>query len=195
MTEYGLRPSYTKLDYHTPFGQHSQTIPTLQWLPTSITGAMGSYVGWGGIPIDAEAMIDSFVAVMAAKLHTTGSFDLATIYNWDTGINKFLPVATKALAVAGSGGAGVPGKAVSWTLNMRTTVGNAFKLITLDYPLGANEFNKVTSLGFDGPTIAIINEAASLLNAWSGRDNGRPNAALSVTFDLNEALQKQYRMN
>lgn len=194
MTEYGLQPSYIRLDYSTPFGQHSQTLPTKQWLPTSITGAMGSYVNWQDDPIDAEAMIDAFIVKAKKFLGTDYSYDLATIFNYGDGIAKFLPVAIKALAVAGTGSNTAPRKAVSQTFNLRSVGGQAAKLIFLDSAHGANDFDKQTYLDFNADAIALVGEYFDTANAWSARDNTRPDAAISVTYDLNDALRKQYRM-
>jgi len=194
MTEYGLQPSYIKLNYSTPFGDHSETIPTLEWLPTSITGNMGSYVNWASTPIDAEAMIDDFVVVAKPFLSSDYTYDLATIFNFDGTANKFLPVAIKALAVAGTGLTAPPRKAVSQTFNLRTTAGNPFKLVFLDAPLGSTDFDKQTLLTFSAAALALVAEVEDTANAWSGRDNARPNAAISVTYDLNDALRRQYRM-
>jgi len=194
MTEYSLQPSYVQLDYSTPFGNHSQSIATVQWIPTSITGDMGSYVAWNTVPIDAEAMIDAFVAVEAPFLGTDYSYDLATIFNFDGAANKFLPVATKALAVAGTGATAQPRKAVSQTFNYRSTGGGAVKLTFLDSSHAGADFNKQSFLDFNADAIALFAEFSSDANGWSARDNTRPSTAISVTYDLNDALRKQYHM-
>lgn len=194
MTEYGLQPSYVRLDYHSSYGPHSQTIPTVQWLPTSITGTLGSYVNWDSTPIDAEAMIDDFVDIAKDLIPTTSQYDVATVFNFDVGADRFIPVATKALGVTGTFTPASPNKAVSLTLNMRTVGGQPFKLVFLDYVLGAAEFNKIGPAAFSADMTAIVDEVSGTTNAWSGRDNTRPTASISATFDLNDALRKQYRM-
>lgn len=195
MTEYGLQPSYIRFDYSSSYAPHSQTLPTLQWLPTSITGAMGSYVNWLGTPIDAEDMVDAYILVAKALLPTTSSYTLATIYNFDATAQIFLPVAVKALAVAGTVTPASPNKAFSLTLNMRTAGGHTLKNVFLDYVVGAIELNKVTPLGFSGAMTGVIGELTSSAWAWAGRDNTKPTAGISGTYDLNDALQKQYKMN
>ena len=194
MTEYGLQPSFVQLQYSTPFGTHSQTLPTVQWLPSSITGNMGSYVAWNSVPVDAEAMIDAMVAVLKAEIKADCSYDLATIFNYDSGINKFLPVAVKALAVAGTATGGSPRKACSQTINMRSLGGQPVKIVILDHPMNGGEFDKVSFLDFDAAALAIVAEYSDDANGWSARDNTRPAAAISATFDLNDALRRQYRM-
>lgn len=194
MTEYGLQPSYIKFDYSSSYAPHSQTLPTLQWIVTSITGGMGSYENWVGTPVDAEAMIDAYVAAAKELFPTTTSYDLATIYNYDSGAGIFIPVATKALAVAGTAGVASPNKAFSLTLNMRTTGGHTLKNVFLDYVVGAIELNKLSPLDFSADMNGVVAVLKSTAWAWAGRDNTRPNAPISATYDLNDALQKQYRM-
>jgi hypothetical protein len=194
MTEYGLQPSYIRLDYHSSYGPHSQTIPTKQWLPTSITGAMGSYVGWGSVPLDAEDMIDGYVALAKVLIPPTSQYDLATIFNWDSGADRFIPVATKTLAVAGTSGTGSPNKAISFTMNLRTDGGQPMKLVWLDYVHTGLEFNKIGAGGFSAAMLLVADYVADIDNAFAGRDNTRPGAIVSGTFDLNQALRKQYRM-
>jgi hypothetical protein len=194
MTEYNLQPSYIRLDYHSAYGPHSATIQTRQWLPTSITGAMGSYVAWNSVPIDAEDMIDAFVAVAKKMLPPTSQYDLATIWNWDSGAERFFPVATKSLGVAGTSGTGSPNKSISFTINLRSTGGQNMKLVFLDYVHTGLEFNKIGAGAFSADQLAVANEVGDINNAWAARDNTRPDAIISGTFDINDALRKQYRM-
>lgn len=194
MTEYGLQPSYIRLDYSSSYGPHSQTIPTVQWLPTPITGDMGSFVNWNTVPVDAEDMIDTLVAEAKTLLPTTTTYNLATIFNWDTGAEKFFPVATKALAVAGTVTPANVNKAVSFTLNMRTIGGQPFKMVFLDYVLTGAEFNKILPISFAAGMVDVAAILSSQDWGWSGRDNTRPAIPVSGTFDLNNALRKQYRM-
>jgi hypothetical protein len=194
MTEYGLQPSYLRLDYSSSYAPHSQTIPLKEWLPTSITGLMGSFVNWNGVPIDAEDMIDGYVDVAKTLIPTTSSYDFATIFNFDSGADKFIPVAGKSLAVAGTVTPASPNKAVSLTLNLRTLGGQAFKLVFLDYVIGAREFNKDVPSDWSAAMTNTALYVSDIDNAFSGRDNTRPSAPISATFDLNDALRKQYHM-
>lgn len=194
MPEYGLQPSYGRLDYHSSYGPHSQTIPTKQWLQTSITGELGSYINWDSDAIDAEEMWDAYVDEAKGLLPTTSGFDLVTIFNWDTVLEKFLPVASKSLSVAGTATPANVNKAVSLTLNLRTLGGQPMKLVYLDYVLADAEFNKIAPAAFSTPMDNVVNIVTQTVQAFSGRDNTRPATAISGTFDLNDALRKQYRM-
>jgi hypothetical protein len=194
MTEYGLQPSYVRLDYSTPFGQHSQTLPTKKWLPSSITQDVGSYVNWDGNPIDAGVMVDDFVTKAKEFLGTDYTYDLATYFDYDETIEKFLPVAIKVLAVAGTGATTKPRQAVSQTFNFRTVGGQPSKLTFLDSSHAGADFDKQTYILFNAAAIALAAEWTDTENAWSGRDNARPDGVISVTYDLNDALRRQYRM-
>jgi len=194
MTEYGLRPSYVRFDYASSYAPHSQTLPTVQWIPTSITGDMGSYVNWVGTPVDAEAMIDAYILVAKAMLPTTTNYSLATIFNYDSTAGIFIPVATKTLAVAGTQTPSSPNKAFSFTLNLRTVGGHTLKNVYLDYIIGEIELNKLAPVNFSAAMNAVVGVLTLSAWGWSGRDNTKPQAAISGTFDLNDALQKQYRM-
>jgi|SRR6185436_2751370 len=194
MTEYGLQPSYLRFDYHSSYGPHSQTIPTKQWLQTSITGTLGSYINWDGDAIDAEDMVDEYLLEAKTLLPTTSVFDLVTVFNWDATLEKFLPVASAAQSVAGTVTPANVNKAVSLTINMRSLGGQPFKLVYLDYVLAGAEFNKIGPSAFAAGMNDVVNIVSGTTNAWSARDNTRPSTAISATFDLNDALRKQYRM-
>lgn len=194
MVEYGLRPSYGRIDYTSSYGPHSATIPTLQWLPTSITGAIGSYVNWNGVPIDAEDMWDGYTTALADLLPTTSHINLVTLFDWDAALEKFFPVATKSYAVAGTVAPASPNKAVSMTMNIRSQGGQAYKAVVLDFVLGAAEFNKITLASYSADMVALSTYIRDDDNAFSARDNTKPSYDVSVTFDLNQALRKQYRM-
>jgi len=194
MTEYQLDPAYVKLYYTSEYAPHEHVIPTLNWVPTSITGTMGSYVAWNTVPIDAEDMIDNLVDKLKVFQDPSTSYTLAEIYTKATPTAPSILQAAKTLAVVGTSAAGGVRKAVQGTFNMKTTAGHAFKMVFLDYPHGTGQFDKQTPISFSAGAIALINEIASTGNAWAGRDKQRVNTALSVTNTLNEALRKQYRM-
>lgn len=195
MTEYGLEPAFVKLDYVSPYAPHSMLLPTRAWLPTSITGNMGSYVAWNDDPIDAEEMIDALVAKLKVFHKPTTSFSLATIFTKPLETDPALPVAIKALAVVGTSAAVGASKAIQQTWNFRTAGTHPAKLTFLDAPMGDNvEFDRVTLLGFNADALSLVNEFCDVANAWSGRDNTRVANAIGITFTVNEALRKQYHM-
>lgn len=194
MTEYALDPAYGVLSYTTDYSEHKQVIPTLNWVSTSITGVLGSYVAWDTVPIDAEAMWDALIAKLKVFQHTTTQYTLLEIFTKASPTNPSILVAAKDLSVAGTSAAGGVRKAVQATFNMKTTGGNPAKLVFLDYPHGTGQFDKQQGSGLSADAAALIAEMADTGNAWAGRDKNRINTLLSVTNTLNEALRKQYRM-
>ena len=194
MTEYGLDPAYIRLDYHSAYGPHTAIIKTLPWLPSSITGSMGSYVSWSTAPVDAEAMIDAQINLMKVFLKPDSSFDLATIYTKASPTALSVVEAVKSLGVAGTSAAGGVSKAVQATFNFKTTIAGNTKLVFLDYPHGTGDFNKQTFVDFSPAAIALFTNMADVTNAWAGRDNHRISSFVSVTNTLNEKLRKAYKM-
>jgi hypothetical protein len=77
---------------------------------------------------------------------------------------------------------------------MRSLGGQPVKLVFLDSSHGANDFDKQFASSFNAAAIALVLEFGDPSNAWSARDNTRPSVAISATYDLNDALRKQYRM-
>lgn len=195
MTVFSLYPGYVRLDYHSSYAPHSMLLPAREWLPTSITGTLGSYVGWNSTPIDAEDMVDAMVDVLAAQHKSTTIFDLATIYTLEAANNApAVPVASKTYAVAGSNGVGGPDKATQVTLSGRSKAFHPMKIVFLDCPVGTSNFNKVLPAGFPAQINAIIAEWADDGNAWQGRDGAQLLTAISMTITLNERLRDEYRM-
>lgn len=194
MTEYSLDPAFIRLDYVSVWGPHVHLIPTKEWLPTSLTGAMGSYVNWLGTPIDGEEMIDNLVAVFAGLHKDNTNYTLATVYTKDGVDAPAIPVATKALAVAGTSILTTHAKAIQATMNMRTAGVQPVKLVFLDVPHSAGDFDKETPFTFSVIEEAIFSEFMSSSNAWAGRDNTIPAAAISVTWNINQSLRKRYGM-
>lgn len=194
MTEYGLEPAFIKLDYASVFGAHAHLLCTKDWIPTSVSGTMGSYLDWNGTPRDAEAMIDDLVALLAALQKPESSYNLATIYTKAGAGAPALPVASKTLAVVGTSGLTTHAKALQMTMNMRTTGIQPSKIVFLDVPHPATDFNKIPPISWGSPESAIFAELALDGNAWAGRDNTQIKDRVSITWTLNEALRKQYKM-
>ena len=193
MAPNSLSPASVVIDYHSAFGAHRQTIPTLEWFPTNITGALGSYAPWTGSPIDAEVMVNALVnAIKPFHLPTT-QFDQATVYTQATATSPNIPQRSVALTQVGTSAAGGPHKATSATFNFKTLANGNFKLVLLDAPVGL-EFDPVFPADFVATVIALEAEVQNTGNAWSGRDDNRPSTLRKVTYDLNDRLQKLYHM-
>lgn len=167
-------------------------IPTKEWLVTSITGLLGSYQAWDSSPIDAEVMIDELVAALAALHLASTTFNLATVFTQATTTSPAFPRRSKALAVVGTAGSVGPAKAVQSTLNMRTVGGKPTKLVLLDASALNLQMDKLTPFTFTTTVNTLITAFSRDSNAWSGRDDTRPDVALSWTMTENNALRARY---
>lgn len=197
MSENSLSPSSLIAEYTTAFGHHKMTIPTLVWLATNVgAGVLGSYLAWDGVTsVSADDMVDNLLNLLAAFVPSTTTFDLVTIYNQATPTADNIPARSKVLSIAGTSGATGFSQAQSTTFNFKTTANGDAKLVLLDTPLGSGGFVALHSAGFTTPVTDLAAEFEDTLRAWSGRDNARPNVLRKVTFDLNEKLQKSYKMS
>jgi len=167
------------------------TLPTKQWFPTSITGGLGSYQAWNLNTIDAETMIRALVTVLKPFLKTNGSFDNITIYTQATATSPNIPQASLAISEAGTGGA-TDEAAVSATWNFKTLANGNGKITVLDSPILATWFNRILPVNFNAAQIAVALEYGYASNAWSGRDDSQPLTVRSITYDLNDKLQRAY---
>lgn len=193
MAVHSLIPAWIRLDYHSVYGSHVQLIGTRDWIPTSITGVLGSYSPWAGSPIDAEAMIDALVAKLADLHLPTTSFDLVTIYTQAAIGAPIFPRATKTLTVAGTAGAVGAAKAIQSNLNARSALGAPVKLVLLDASALNVQMDKILPISFPPAVNALVTEWTAPGNAWSSRDDSKPSTALSWTMTENNELRKRYR--
>jgi hypothetical protein len=194
MTEYDLYPSFIQIDYTTVFGAHVHIIPTRAWNNVSLTGSMGSFTDWLGATRDAEDMIDDLVTAMKGIHKDDTTINLATIFNKASVDAPSIPVATKAIGVAGTSTLTTHAKAISAQLNFRTDNFHPMKLVFLDVPHPATDFNKETYASTPSYVKDIADQIRADQNAWAGRDNEQPSVLISVTWNINQALRKQYHM-
>lgn len=194
MAPNSLSPASLVIGYHTAFSAHRATLPTLAWLPTNISGALGSYQAWDLSTIDAEVMVNALVDLLAVLVPVTTVFDTATVYTQATPTSDNIPRRQVALGTVGSNGGGSFPQAVSATLNFKTLGNGDAKIVLLDVPLGSGGFVALHP-PFATAFSDIETEYTAVSNAWAGRDDTRPSVLRKVTFDLNDKLQKQYRMS
>lgn len=194
MTRFGLSPAFIKIDYATVFGAHSHLLLTRDWIPTGLTGDMGSYLNWNGVPCDAEAMIDALAADMAPFHKDDTTITQATIFTKADEDSPSLPRAAKALSVDGTSGLTTHAKAIQKTMNFRSTGIQPVKLVFLDVPHAATDFLKEYPSAWGADDLAILATFAADEWAWAGRDNTQVASAVSITWNLNQQLRKQYKM-
>ena len=193
MTPNSLFPAFVKVDYHSVFGVHSMVLPTRTWSPDGATVA-GTFVDWDDNDTDADDMIQALVTLFLPFFIATTTFDLYTIYTMAAAGAKPVPVASAELGLDGTSVSTTWAKAVQKTFTFRTDLFGILKLVFLDCPSG-NNFDRVNAFGADAATLAILAALSADTNAWSARDNGKPDTVVQQATTLNEALRKTYRMN
>jgi hypothetical protein len=170
-------------------------IPTLAWSPTSITGSMGSYVGWNSTPIDAEAMINDLVDALAPFHLASTVFDLATVF---TIANELAPIAipktSAPLTQIGTSSSTSVNKAVQNVFTFRTEEAHILKIYLLDSPVIDTNFNRISRGSWNANSIALETVIKADANAWAGRDGAQVSSGIAILATLNEKLRKEYRM-
>lgn len=191
MAPNSLSPASLVIDYHSAYAPHKMTIPTSEWFPTSITGSLGSYLGWNGSPVDAEVMALALIAKLKVFMKTNAAFDNITIYTMATATSPNIPRASLAISVAGVA-AGGDEAAVTRTWNFKTGPNGNMKIELMDTPMPATWLNRRLPASFNADETAIPTEIQASANAWSGRDDAQPITCRSITIDVNDKLQRMY---
>lgn len=192
MAPNSLSPASVKIDYHTAYAAHSMVIPTLEWIPTPVSGALGSYQTWSGLTIDGQSMVQALVDLLKVFMLPTTTFDQVTAYTQATPTSPNIPRASVALGTAGISTSTAQSQAVSYSFMFKTLGNHDSKLVLLDAPIGSGWFAPQLPAAF---TTVVNNLAADFTDidrAWSGRDDTRPATLRKITFDLNDKLQKEY---
>lgn len=188
-----LYPSYAKINYHSIFGIHSMSLPTLRWNAGTL-GTPGTFDTHDGAGIAADVMVKALVDLLAAKVPSTTVFDNYEIFNAPTLSNPlvFNPVYGEALAVDGTLASPTgAAKAVQYTIGMRTVLFGRSQIVLLDVPSG-NTWGNVTTP--DSATQDIIDEWTADTNGWAGRDGGRPFYFTNISISMNKRLRRKYGM-
>jgi hypothetical protein len=167
-------------------------IPTLQWLPTPLTGGLGSYVNWNGTPVDGEAMVTYLINTLKVFMQSTTSFDQVTAYTQATPTSPNIPRASVALGIPGTSISTAKAQAVSYSFMFKTLGNHDAKLVLLDAPIGSNWFAPQLPADFTADVLTLEGAFIDAGWAWSGRDDTKPDVLRKITFDLNDKLQRQY---
>lgn len=191
MAPNSLSPASVVIDYHSAYAPHKMTIPTRAWNPVPITGTLGSYEPWFGASVDAEVMIMALITALAELMKTNAAFDNITIFTQATPTSPNIPRKSKAISVAGTATVGLEA-AISQTWNFKTTDNGNMKIVLLDTPLLNGWFDRVLPIDFEAEQTAVADEITLNTNAWAGRDDADIDVCRSITWDLNDKLQKMY---
>lgn len=186
-----LYPSFVAIDYTSQWGQHRQTIPTLQWNGSGL-GDPGTFDTHDSVGIVSTVMIDALIAVYRPILPEEITLVSYTIYNLPTMTSIPQPVYGEAIGLAGTDSTTIgQARATQWTLSIRTTAFGLFKFTVLDRANG-NVWGNVTTM--DSVTEDLFDEICSAGNGWSGRGGGRPLSFMGISVSLNKRLRRKYDM-
>jgi len=194
MAEGSLSPAYVVLNYHSAYGTHKATIPTKEWFPTSITGDLGSYENWDGLPVDAEEMITAYCTAVMEFYPSTAGFDTAEIWTKADATSPAYPRKTKNLAIVGTNAAAVWSKAVQHQWIFRGADFSIMKLVMLDV-LQQSGWDALTDISGSPDALAVYDEITGGGNAWSTRKNAQPITFMKITYKLNDKLRSEYEMD
>lgn len=186
-----LGPHFARLNYQSSYGPHSMTISTLAW--DNAGGDYGQYDTWAAGTVLAEDQWNDLVDVLLPFFPSTVTFTNWTQY-YRLNVDNPATVVMTGDFTDKDGTSVSPGwtQAVQHSFAWKTTLGNVFKIVLLD-AVSNNDFTKgvVPGAGDGAALHAVVTGTAYGI---SGRDNARPNAFLSETRTLNEALRRAYRM-
>lgn len=188
-----LYPSYVQVNYHSIYGNHTMTLPTLRW-NAGVLGAAGTFDTHDGEGIAANTMVTALVTLLRPFFPDTTIFDTYEIFNAPTLTVPlvFNPVYGASLGLAGTNAdpEGVD-KAVQYTIGTRTTLFGRSQIVLLDVPAG-NTWGNVTTP--DAATTALLAAWTAETNGWAGRDGGRPFYFTNISISLNKRLRRKYGM-
>jgi len=188
-----LYPAFFRLFYHTAFGQHIQTVPTRAWDDGLGTNGKGGYIAWDTNEVDAVDMVQALVDELVEFQPASAVYDSCIIYTMASETAEPLPVASFELGDAGTAAtADVP--ASQATMSCRTTNFGLFKLTWFD-AAPTTDFLPQRTLPVSGQPLTLFQAVSDTDWAFAGRDGGRPETFLQVSYTLNEALRRQYRLN
>jgi hypothetical protein len=188
-----LYPSYVQVKYHSLYGNHTMSLPTLRWNADEL-GTPGTFDTHDGFGIAADTMVEALVDTFLALYPDTVIFDGYTIFNAPVLSVPivFNPVYAASLALEGADATpmGVD-KAVQYSIGYRTVTFGRSQIVLLDVPAG-NTWGNVTTP--DATTLAITAEWTAATNGWAGRDNGRPFTFTNISISMNKRLRRKYGM-
>ena len=78
------------------------------------------------------------------------------------------------------------------TWNFKTSGNGNAKIVILDTPQRSTWLAKVLPTDFVANEVALAVEFIAATNAWAGRDDLQPSYARSITYDVNDKLQREY---
>lgn len=194
MTQFSLAPAYGVVNYHSVWGAHKMTIPTLEWTPPTPGNDFGSYIGHDEVTAnEAEGMWTDLLTDISVFMLASSGFDQVTLYTKADEAAPSVPVAVIPLAIDGTATSTTQSKATLSTWVFRTTLIHQLKIVLLDAPVGSN-FDKTNFADWGAEDLAILGALSDLTKAWAGRDGAPAQSGIAKTYTLSEALRRRYGM-
>lgn len=188
-----LFPAFVKVQYHSSWGQHVMTIPTLNWVTGGGEFASGQFVTWNDGAVEADVMINALVDEFLPFYPTSVVFDNYSIFTMASSTADPIPQYSAGFTDK-DGLVATPGwsKAVQFTVNWRSAAAGRARTVLLDVDSGDN-FSKQHTLTGLSDFSGILDQLSDNDLGWSAQDNSRITTFLSCTKTLNEKLRRQYR--
>jgi hypothetical protein len=187
---YALSPAYVQFYYHSPFGQHVQTVPTTSYSPSS--GEFTTHAGGGIAAID---MVTNLMLVMKKFYGAGVIYDNCRIFTKFDALTDPVFRGVITFVSSNEGDFATPGttQAVQGTFSYLGVGGTKGRLTFLDCASG-DSFVPQFATGGSGILFNLMAEISDLDNGWSTRGNERPETFLQYSKTLNEKLRREYRM-
>jgi len=192
MTQFSLFPSFVQVFYHSQYGPHVMTLPTLQW---SAGADQGDFANWFPGSVDADSMITAFVTAWADLFTDDTEFDYYSIFNYPDEESLPEQVAFGTLAIPGGQVAAAQNtKAVQITISWACVGGFLLKTVALD-AIGSAQFEKIGVTGIIALIPDIVDEITGVTNGWASRAGTQPLFGKQIAYTLNEKLRRSYHTN
>lgn len=189
-----LYPAFVRVNYTTPYGVHSMSIPSVGAVPDA-----GALSGWlfdlrgAAISIDVDVSVNDFIDLLPSWFKTGVKFTDYTLFTVNAPGDPGLPRLSRPLTQVGTNTASGWDKATQLTFTWRTEDFGLFKLVLLDYNSGG-DFSKTVDPTLY-PNLNALNNYVTSTNSWlSGRDGARPTTFLQGSSTLNEKLRRSYKL-
>jgi hypothetical protein len=187
-----LSPAFVRIFYQSDIGAHIMTRPTRAWTGTPWE-TIGTYTAWDETTVDADVMIEDFIDLMLPVFTPEVEFTRYMIFTQATPTSE--PLAVYAKNLTGKVGTQVTAAqyhAYAKTYSYLSSGGGAAKLVLLDVPTGGVVSKSTVIPG--GAEGTLVNYMMADTHAFAARDDDKIVAFLSVSNDVNDALQRKYRI-
>lgn len=195
MAVHTLYPCSCALRYHSAYAPHVMTIPLTAWSPVSSGHDSGTNLAWDSSQVDTKDMITGLVDLLIPFFDTNTHFDGYTIFTYATITGPALPQSEATfMGKVGTSSATIPASMASYIF--RTAGFGSARIILLDTVVTSTFQPKTVLLSpADDDEIALINYWMDDGNAFAGRDGTQVTFWRKITYKLNDALRKEYRLS